>query len=782
MTDKKELVIRGVVSGPKAMKVLVGNTIAEANGTVFVARIELHEGLNRIPMVAETSAGKRAKKTLKISYKPPSKANATSTQSIFQTSDEPGIPQLTRYEWARQPVARGGVVGLDADGNIYTAAGNAGSTSSDGYLQKYDPEGNELWTREVVSAGQRFDGPLGAAIGSDGSAYVVGTSEGPAEAGIDWGENFDVYISKYSAEGNKLWSRQFGSSSMDEADGVTVDSSGNAYMVGTTRGGLDGEAIVGTSDGFLVKYTPNGTRAWTRHLGSSETGRLKDVAVGDSDNVVVVGEFRGELENTNFVSPDRSMAFVAKYGLGGDLTWLEETQADTSFGFAAEVELGSDEDVYVSGYDPGPNYEYISRFTENGNILWTRYPRFDSCDANYDMAVRPGGGVYAVAESDCEQGVITAYGPGGTEQLYEPFTSGTAASVISDYKDRAYVSGFADEATFGTEIGWYLVKFNPGLELRPVQPPETGTLEVQAIAPENLGIADGTLTPNPFTVSATVHYEGITPIEDASVSLSTSPEGLSIEGDPKVLLGAMNPGEERQVSWQVTAPPLGVERTYELNVVATAAGLSPATFSRQITVPALFTRPDVRPGEGDDQGQPEDKNASGCDPINFVTGNVYEYREDLYVPGRGLPVRFFRFYNSRDPYDGPLGAGWTHTYNASLEENADGSVEEMDPQGKRLVYAKTLTAPTQSRKASTTGLRRTPTARSRSSGRTAGRGGASTRKAPSPRSPTATATPSPSPTTPRGGSPESRTPPAVEPHWNTTIPGASPPSPTRWAT
>ncbi len=69
------------------------------------------------------------------------------------------------------------------------------------------------------------------------------------------------------------------------------------------------------------------------------------------------------------------MAFVAKYGLGGDLTWLEETQADTSFGFAAEVELGSDEDVYVSGYDPGPNYEYISRFTENGNILWTRYQK-----------------------------------------------------------------------------------------------------------------------------------------------------------------------------------------------------------------------------------------------------------------------------------------------------------------------------------------------------------------------------------------------------------------------
>ena len=94
------------------------------------------------------------------------------------------------------------------------------------------------------------------------------------------------------------------------------------------------------------------------------------------------------------------------------------------------------------------------------------------------------------------------------------------------------------------------------------------------------------------------------------------------------------------------------------------------------------------PVTADDHGEPFDPNAVGGDPINFVTGNMYEAREDLNVPGRGLPLNFARFYNSQDTLRGPLGYGWTHTYNASMKENPDGSVTELDPQGKRLVFSR----------------------------------------------------------------------------------------------
>ncbi|WP_446812190.1 RHS repeat-associated core domain-containing protein (plasmid) [Methylomonas sp. 2BW1-5-20] len=56
----------------------------------------------------------------------------------------------------------------------------------------------------------------------------------------------------------------------------------------------------------------------------------------------------------------------------------------------------------------------------------------------------------------------------------------------------------------------------------------------------------------------------------------------------------------------------------------------------------------------------------GGDPVNLATGNLYHSERDITVPGRGLPLVFERNYNSRNPKDGPLGFGWTHSFNHKL--------------------------------------------------------------------------------------------------------------------
>ncbi|MDX8126810.1 DUF6531 domain-containing protein [Methylomonas sp. OY6] len=56
----------------------------------------------------------------------------------------------------------------------------------------------------------------------------------------------------------------------------------------------------------------------------------------------------------------------------------------------------------------------------------------------------------------------------------------------------------------------------------------------------------------------------------------------------------------------------------------------------------------------------------GGDPVNLATGNLYHAERDLSLPGRGLPLVFERNYNSRKPQDGPLGFGWTHSFNHKL--------------------------------------------------------------------------------------------------------------------
>ena len=50
------------------------------------------------------------------------------------------------------------------------------------------------------------------------------------------------------------WTKQLGTTEADRATGVTTDSSGNVYVTGETKGGLDGNTNAGDYDIFVVKY------------------------------------------------------------------------------------------------------------------------------------------------------------------------------------------------------------------------------------------------------------------------------------------------------------------------------------------------------------------------------------------------------------------------------------------------------------------------------------------------------------------------------------------------
>lgn len=82
------------------------------------------------------------------------------------------------------------------------------------------------------------------------------------------------------------------------------------------------------------------------------------------------------------------------------------------------------------------------------------------------------------------------------------------------------------------------------------------------------------------------------------------------------------------------------------------------------TTPFLLGSGNVGPGNSP-------YNTMSGDPVNMVTGNMYHSETDLVIKGRGLPMVFSRAYNSRGIEDGPLGYGWTHSFNHYLRFNDD---------------------------------------------------------------------------------------------------------------
>ncbi len=67
---------------------------------------------------------------------------------------------------------------------------------------------------------------------------------------------------------------------------------------------------------------------------------------------------------------------------------------------------------------------------------------------------------------------------------------------------------------------------------------------------------------------------------------------------------------------------------------------------------------------------------------NVANGNMFRVEKDIDIGGRGgLPLVFERAYNSRNPQNGPLGYGWTHSFNQFLtfkDDNANSAVDAGD--------------------------------------------------------------------------------------------------------
>ena len=198
------------------------------------------------------------------------------------------------------------VVG-STDGTLTGQSSPVGIHDSDAFARKYNRNGNELWTRQFGTKGS--DVALGAVPGGGGSLYVVGWTEG-AFPGQSKSGLSDGFVRKYDGEGNELWTRQLGTQSADRIHGAGLESAGNLYVVGQTFGALPGHTSAGRSDAFIRKYTSNGDELWTRQFGTRNLDSALSVVLDDAGSLNIVGWTEGALPD--HANSGGSDAFVVK--------------------------------------------------------------------------------------------------------------------------------------------------------------------------------------------------------------------------------------------------------------------------------------------------------------------------------------------------------------------------------------------------------------------------------------------------------------------------------------
>ena len=243
--------------------------------------------------------------------------------------------------------------------------------SADAFVTKFKADGSAL-VYSTFLGGSDIDEAFSIALDTAGRAYVTGTTSSrdfPTANAIQptfGGGLGDAYVTKFKADGSTLvYSTFLGGSDNDRGEAIAVDSSGNAYVTGSTQSPDFPTAnaiqpVIGANgDAFVTKLNPTGSALiYSTFLGGNGFDDGRGIAVDSARNVYL----SGTTSSSNFPVVNAFQPTIH----GGNDVFISEIQAPGS-AFVYSTYLGGKKDeigraialdsegsVYVTGTTSSP--------------------------------------------------------------------------------------------------------------------------------------------------------------------------------------------------------------------------------------------------------------------------------------------------------------------------------------------------------------------------------------------------------------------------------------------
>ncbi len=286
------------------------------------------------------------------------------------------------------------------------------------------------------------------AVDSQGNAYVTGrtnSTDFPTRNQYQINQlDYDAFVTKLnpntSGAASLLYSTYLGGSSADFGNSIAVDSSGNAYVAGTTQSTNfptrnQYQTNQAGGDAFVTKLNTNvggsASLVYSTYLGGNDDDSGTGIAADRVGNVYVTGATK----STNF--PIRNQYQMNQGGQDIYVTKLK-TNAGGSASLLYSTYLGGGTDDYSGGIavDSSGN-AYVT-----GGTTSTNFPT-----RNAYQVYGPGQGV--------NNAIVTKLNPnvsGAASLLYSTYLSGDGVDlgtgIAVDSRGNVYVTGYTGSTNF----------------------------------------------------------------------------------------------------------------------------------------------------------------------------------------------------------------------------------------------------------------------------------------------------------------------------------------------
>ncbi|MEO8049845.1 MAG: SBBP repeat-containing protein [Acidobacteriota bacterium] len=262
----------------------------------------------------------------------------------------------------------------------------------DSFVTKLNSNGTYVFSTFLGGAANEHAG--GIALDSSGNVYVAGGTYSinfPLAGAIQTTNHGsqDAFVAKLNASGaSLLYSTYLGGSggvTPEEANGIAVDTSGNAYVAGVTNsvdfpvtaGSLQVN-FKGVSDAFVTKINASGT-AWvySTYLGGTDFDWATSIGIDGAGNAYAAGySSSGDFPQSNPVQAGFGGlydAFVAKLNPAGNTlgfaTWFGGSGSDV----ASAIAVDANGNMFLGGQTSSVNLPLtgpIQAANNGGSVGW----------------------------------------------------------------------------------------------------------------------------------------------------------------------------------------------------------------------------------------------------------------------------------------------------------------------------------------------------------------------------------------------------------------------------
>lgn len=208
----------------------------------------------------------------------------------------------------------------------------------------------------------------------------------------------DGFLAKYDSNGNFLWAFTLAGTDDSRCLALETNGLGQVILIGDFEGTVDFDGGAGTTNlttavenGFMACYSTNGQFVWAKALESNQWSTSKSIGIGDFGEIFIAGEFSGTADLapgptvSNAISNGSTDIFLARYDFLGNLLW-QRSFGSSSFDYVHDLQLHENGKIYITGrfngdldFDPGPGTTlnspgttgaYLSSFDTQGDFLW----------------------------------------------------------------------------------------------------------------------------------------------------------------------------------------------------------------------------------------------------------------------------------------------------------------------------------------------------------------------------------------------------------------------------